>query len=124
MSLQHEINSLKKAFKETRLGKITKEDIIKEFVTNGVAGFISILITSVVHTFFIPNDWKNLENAKELIKHKFRTKIKHEDDNIIVLDNTTYMILNWTIIFIVGLVVFTIVENFMEKYMEIRKKTL
>lgn len=121
MNLNHELHALKEAFSQTKIGKINREFIIKEFITNGVAGLISILITTFVHNFFIPKDWKNLDNAKELIKHNWRTRIKHQDDNVTVLDSTTYELLNWTIIFVVGLIVFTLVENFMEKYLEIRK---
>ena len=121
MNLKEELATLKQAIKNTRFTRLSKEHIIKEFVTNGVAGIVSILVSALVHNFFIPNDWKDLSNAKELIKHGWRTRVKKEDDHIIVLDSTTYEILNWTILFLVGLIVFTFVENLMENYLELRK---
>ena len=121
MDFSKELKYLKLALQQTKLTRITKETVIKEFVTNGVAGIVSLVISSLIHTFFIPMDWKNLDNAKELVKHNWRTKIRGVDDSTIVVDNTTYFILNWIIIFFVGLIVFTIVENFMERYLELRK---
>lgn len=100
---------MRRAFKKVRMEPISKEKIINEIVTNGVAWILSAIVSVLLHRFFVTPSWRNLGG---LIKPK----------NKIMVDKETFGFINWLIIFIVGLFVFTVVERLMEEYLSERKR--
>lgn len=104
-----ELTLLSKACKQVRIQPITKKKVIQELVSNGVAGLIALLTTSILKHFFVVRSVKNLWG---IAAKKDKYKISAE----------SFEWLNWILVFLVGLVVFTIVEQIMEKYFEEREK--
>lgn len=106
--LTFELESLVKGIQQTKLRKITKKKVISELVSNGVAAIIALLSTKIVGYFFIVPSVKNIFAFEER-----RSKIK--------VDSETFSFLSWVLIFSIGLVVFTIVEQVMENYLKERE---
>lgn len=106
--LLFEAKSLLKGIQQTKFRKITKKKIISELVTNGVAAIIALLSTKLLSLFFIVPSIKNIFAFQER-----RSKIK--------VDSETFSILSWVLVFTIGLIVFTIVEQVMENYLKERE---
>lgn len=107
--IKQEFTHLAKAIRESKFNKITKEKVIFELITNGVAAIVSLLVSFILHQVFVEKSYKNLWG---LAVRK----------NKVAVNGITFEIISGITIFIIGLFVFTIVENVMEKYFEIRKK--
>lgn len=99
-----------KAAKGTNFNGVKKEDIIKELVINGIAWFLSIIVTFLLHGFL---EERSIKNLGGLIKPKDK----------IMVDKTTFAWVNWILIFIVGLIVFTFVERMLENYFNLKKRS-
>ncbi len=106
-----ELALLGKACKQVRVQPITKKKVIQELVSNGIAGLIALITASVLKQFFLVKSVKNLWG---IAGGKSRYKVSQ----------TSFDWMNTILVFVVGLVVFTIVEQVMEKYFEEREKHL
>lgn len=104
-----ELALLGKAVKQVRMQPITKKKVIQELVSNGVAGLIALLTTLLLKQFFVV---KSIKNLWGIAAKRDKYQVSQE----------SFEWLNWVLVFLVGLVVFTIVEQVMEKYFEERQK--
>ncbi len=107
--IQKEIRILTTSIKNTKFRKITWSQITKELIINGVSAIIAILVSSLLNRFFVVRSVKNLWG--------FAAK----KDKMLVSKNS-YEWLSYIVMFIVGLLVFSFVEQIMENYMNEREK--
>ena len=76
---------------------------------NGVSYAIALLVSSFLHHFISVRNVRNLWG------------VANKDKNLMI-NKDTWEWLNYIIVFAVGLVVFTVVENFMEAYYKEKEK--
>ena len=79
--------------------------LIFELLSNAIAWAVTLVVTQLLRSFLIV---PKLSNAYGLFNRKKK----------IMVSGDTFDILSWVIIFIVGLIVFTIVEHIAERYLE------
>lgn len=96
--------------------KITKEKLILEVVSNGVAALVAIFIYRLLHSFFEVDSNLKYGVKKIFAPNKIRaTEISQKDFD---------WVMDWIgdpIIFIISLFVFSIVEQIIETYMQNRR---
>ena len=102
--------------KEFSFKKITREKLIMETVSNGVAALVAMFVYRLLHSFFEVDS-----NLKYGVKKVFApNKIKVTE----ISQNDFDWIMDWfgnPIIFVVSLFVFSVVEQVVEAYMENRR---
>jgi len=109
-SLEKEFRAFGRALKNTKFKGITKGQVLKELFVNGVSAIIALFVSSILSRFFTVRSFRNLWGLAAKKKDKM------------LIDKDTYEWLNVIIIFIVGLFVFSIVEELLSKYVEEREK--
>ncbi len=80
---------------------ITKRKIKRELISNGISMLIAILVTSLLSNFFVAKSIKNLWGLGS-------KKVKVNQDSMMIMETL--------LVFVVGLVVFTIVEQVVDNY--------
>jgi hypothetical protein len=88
----------------------TKDRLIQDLIGNAISYGIAIMVSSVLHHFFAVKSFRNLWGIIGKKKGK------------VMIDSDTYEWLDWTLTFIVGLFVFTIVDHAMDYFVEWLKK--
>lgn len=115
--LQRELGFLLQGVKKSKFKKLTKEKVIFELLTNGVAALIAYLIYSLLKSIFHVQSKGSLWWKKN-ISHK---------ESLMDIDKSTFeWIQDWIatpIIFIICLLVFSFVEQVMENYLNARKSS-
>lgn len=106
--IKKEIRILVTSIKSTKFRKITWGQISKELIINGVSALIAIFVSSLLNKFFVVKSMKNLWG--------FAAK----KDKMLISKNS-YEWLSYFVMFIVGLLVFSFVEQIMENYMNERE---
>jgi hypothetical protein len=103
-----EKEALQRSIKKMRVTPISKETLLKELVINGVSWAVSVSISMLLRQFVVVKSVKNLWGVFNRDK--------------VLLDKTEFEVLSWILAFIIGLFVFTVVERFMEIYLDERKE--
>lgn len=94
------INKIKTIYQAPKFRK----KVTYELMSNGVAWACALLTSQLLKSFlFVPK----IENGFGIFNNHRKMKVS----------STTFDILSWVIVFIVGLIVFTIVEHYAEKYL-------
>ena len=84
---------------------ITLRKVKRELITNGVSLTIAIFVTSLLSNFFVAKSAKNLWGLGS-------KKVKVDKDSMAYMETI--------LIFVVGLIVFTLVEQIMDNYYELK----
>lgn len=119
-----ELGLLFRALFSARIGKITKQKLVLELITNGVALLVTLLISgwvkSVVETFFRKKTVgdKIAEKVKFLQRYQNKDKIAVDQETL----SFTEEWLSAIVVFIIGLFIFTYIEKVMEIYLDRRKR--
>jgi len=115
-NLKQELTFLIEGIKKTRKIKITKASLIKELTCNGIAALVAFLFYSFL---------SNLFNVKTKVGLFIKHKIRH-DHSIFDIDRSSFEIIkDWIgtpVIFIISILLFTYIEQVLEKYFEARSK--
>lgn len=115
--LKTEFNFFLEGVRKARLQKITKNSIIRELVANGVAGLIAYFVYYLLRSIF-----KVESNVKYGLKKTFAPgKIQTME----ISEKDFSWIMDWIgvpIIFLISVIVFSLVEQVMEHYMDARFK--
>jgi len=80
----------------------TKQRLIQDLIANAISYGIAIFVSSILHRFFAVKSFRNLWGIVGKKKGK------------VMIDSDTYAWIDWTLTFIIGLFVFTIMEHVME----------
>lgn len=108
-SFKNEIDAFFRAVKQTKFTGISYAHVGKELLVNGISAILAIGVSALLSKFFTVKSFRNLWG------------IAKRKDKLLV-DKDTYEWLNAGILFIVGLFVFSIVEDILNKYVEERKR--
>lgn len=84
----------------------TKQRLIQDLIANAISYGIAILVSGILHKFFAVKSFRNLWGIMGKKKGK------------IMINSDTYAWIDWTLTFIIGLVVFTIMEHVMQYVIE------
>ena len=98
-----------KAVKGVKLMSGMKEHFWQELLTNGIALFLAFGVAKSLSYFFVVNSWHNM----------FGLGGSHGK---IAVSSDTMQYLSISVEFIVGLLVFTFIEKFMENFFKIYKE--
>ncbi|HSZ72211.1 MAG TPA: hypothetical protein VK750_06005 [Cytophagaceae bacterium] len=79
----------------------TKQRLIQDLIANAVSYAIAVLVSGILHHFFAVKNFRNLWGILGKKKGK------------VMIDADTYAWIDWTLTFIIGLFVFTIMEHVM-----------
>jgi hypothetical protein len=109
-STKNELNAFVRAVKNSKFKGITWAQVFTELLINGISAIIALFVSSLLGKFFAVRNLRNLWGLAARKKSK------------ILIDKDTYEWLNIIIIFVIGLFVFSIVEEILSKYLEERKK--
>ncbi|MBC7486263.1 MAG: hypothetical protein H7282_05895 [Cytophagaceae bacterium] len=88
----------------------TKQRLIQDLIANAVSYGIAILVSGILHKFFAVKSFRNLWGIVGRKKGK------------VLIDSDTYAWIDWTLTFIIGLFVFTVMEHVMEHVIEWYKR--
>lgn len=88
----------------------TKERLFQDLLSNAISYGIAIMVSSILHHFFMVKSFRNLWGIVGRKKGK------------VLIDSDTYEWLDWGLTFIVGLFVFTLVDHAMNYILEWIKK--
>ncbi|MDF2455135.1 MAG: hypothetical protein K0R51_1128 [Cytophagaceae bacterium] len=80
----------------------TRQRLIQDLIANAISYGIAILVSGILHRFFAVRSFRNLWGIVGKKKGK------------VMIDGDTYAWIDWTLTFIIGLFVFTIMEHVME----------
>ena len=116
-----EIKLLLKSISSVNFKKITKQQIISELLSNGIAALCAVFVYNLIHNFFhvernVPYHVKN--SLKKILAPD---RIKATD----ISQRDFDWIMDWIgnpLIFIISIIVFSLVEQVMEQYLKDRKK--
>jgi hypothetical protein len=93
-----------KKIRELSQSPTFRKKITYELMSNGVAWACALLTSQLLKSFlFVPK----IENGFGVFNNHQRVKVS----------STTFEILSWVIVFVVGLIVFTVVEHYAEKHL-------
>lgn len=115
--LRKEFDFFLEGIRKTKFQKITKEKVFFELITNGVAAIIAYLVYALFHNLIF-----NIEKGHKIW---WKRHVSHKDSLLDITQKEFDVIYDWIgipIIFVIGLVVFTAVEQLMENYLNARKE--
>ncbi len=115
--IKKEFSFFMEGAKKARLQKPSKEGVIRELISNGVAALIAYFVYSMLRGIFKVDNNLKYGLKKTFAPNRIETmEISERDFN---------WIMDWVgvpIIFVISIVVFSLVEQIMEHYMEARTK--
>ncbi len=82
-----------------------KRKVIFELMSNAIAWGVTLIVTQILKSFLIV---PKLENGFGVFNRGRKIKVSGD----------VFDILSWIIIFMVGLIIFTVVEHYAEKYLD------
>ena len=103
--LKEEFQLIRKSIVGVKWQTITKRKIKRELISNGVSMVIAIFVASLLSNVFVTKSAKNLWGLGS-------KKVKVDKDSMALMETV--------LIFVVGLIVFTIVEQFMDNYYKMK----
>ncbi len=115
--IKREISFFMQGAKKARLQKPSKEGIIRELISNGVAALIAYFVYTMLRGIF-----KVDNNLKYGLKKTFAP---NKIDTMEISERDFNWIMDWVgvpIIFVISIIVFSLVEQIMEHYMRARAK--
>lgn len=136
--IQNELTFLWKAVANTKFGKLTKKNILKELLINGVALLITLLISSGIHSLMSGyireknnkdrfNEKIHYEDMRERVGFLKKLEKKDRDDRVALEKEEISNIESWVsgiVVFIIGLFVFTYVEAVLERFFRYREESV
>lgn len=117
MTFKEELNLFGEAIKLSKGKRPTKQKIIRELISNGIAWIISLGVSFIVHGFF---EERNLKNQTKYAIGKILNRGEMKDKTLV--DPETLSIIQWLIVFVIGLFIFSIIEHVTENYLELRSE--
>lgn len=116
--LKTEFNYLLKGIKNTEIRGISRRKLVFELLSNGIAALVAMGAYKLVTLFFRKKNIIDKAAEKVRVLEKFQRKDK------IAVDETAIDLMSGVIAFVIGLIVFTIVEQVMESYLREREKNV
>lgn len=117
MTLKEELSLFSEALKLSKAKRPTKQKIIRELISNGIAWIISLGVSFIIHGFF---EERNLKNQAKHAIGKFLNRGEMKDKTLV--DSETLSLIQWLIVFIIGLFIFSIIEHITENYLDLRSE--
>ncbi|HTF81184.1 MAG TPA: hypothetical protein VL947_05650 [Cytophagales bacterium] len=111
-NFERELRAFKRAITGSKFQGITWGQVGKELFINGVSALITLVVSQVLGKFFAVRSFRNLWGLAARKRDK------------VLINKDTYEWLNIVLIFIIGLFVFSIIEQVLHRYFEEREKDL